>query len=650
MSHGFEAPALSQQQLDAIADKRRHAAADIIRLTSLAGSGHPGGSLSSLDALLVLYTCMNHKPSDPEWDARDRVVVSHGHISPGVYATLGGFGYFDMNQAYVGFRRCGSAFGGHIETVVPGVEWNTGNLGQGLSVGAGFAMAARMRGLSSRAFVLMGDGEQQKGQIGEARRFAAKFRLNHLVAMIDVNGLQIGGRTSDIMPFDLAGDWAADGWNVLTVDGHDHQALYGALRSVFTGAVSNPQAPTVLLMQTVMGKGIPEIENKEKYHGQCLSSAQAQAAFELLGVDGRMDELTQLRRSSQVDKAHHVPGDRNIRVHLGEPRTYEATVSIDCRSAYGSALADLARLNRDAADSWPIVGISCDLEGSVKMNEFHAVTPDRFLEVGIAEHHAAVLTGALSREKIIPFYSTFGMFAVVEGYNQQRLNDQNVAAPKVVVTHCGLDVGEDGPTHQCVDYVALMRNLFGWECFVPADPNETDRIVRAVAGRYAPTLVAMGRSKLPVIADADGNPLLGGSHRFEPGQWVTVRPGSDATVFAVGPMVYRAVQASDELARDGFGLRVVNASSLKPFDRACIIECARTTGALLTYEDHHADTGLGAIVNQVLVEERIAAAVRRLGVSRYSTSGVPDDLFAAQGLSPAHLVQAARELVAGVRG
>jgi transketolase len=641
MSHGFEAPSLSADLATDLAEKRRHCAADIVRLTSLAGSGHPGGSLSTLDALLVLYGCMRHNASEPSWDGRDRVIVSHGHVSPAVYSTLASFGYFNIEDAYIGFRRCGSAFGGHIETVVPGVEWNTGNLGQGLSAGTGVAMAARVRGTGTRTFVLMGDGEQQKGQIAEARRFAAKYRLNNLVALIDVNGLQIGGKTSDIMPFDLAGDWAADGWNVVQIDGHDHGAIYDALH---TATTTSSTGPTVVFLKTIMGKGITAIEDQAKYHGQCLSTEQAEAAFAELGVEGRMAELKELRASSDVDRNHHVPGDTDIRVLTGEARTYEASVKTDCRSAYGAALADLARINRDSSESWPIVGISCDLEGSVKMNEFHAIVPDRFLEVGIAEHHAAVLAGAMSREKVIPFYSTFGMFAVVEGYNQQRLNDQNHAAPKVVVTHVGLDVGEDGPTHQCIDYVSLMRNLFGWECFVPADPNETDRMVRTVAGRFAPTLVAMGRSKLPVIADADGNPIFGGSYRFEPGVWTTVRPGTDAVVFAVGPMVYRAVEASDMLAAEGISLRVVNASSLKPFDRECILACAREVGVLFTFEDHHVDTGLGAIVGQTVSDAGIGCTLKRLGVTHYSTSGVPDDLFAAQGLSPKHLAQAVRDI------
>jgi transketolase len=153
----------------------------------------------------------------------------------------------------------------------------------------------------------------------------------------------------------------------------------------------------------------------------------------------------------------------------------------------------------------------------------------------------------------------------------------------------------------------------------------------------------MGRSKLPTIGTRDGAPALAGD--FVPGRWIELRPGSDAVVFAFGPMVYRAVQVSDRLAESGIGLRVVNASSLKPFDREAILEAARSVGKLLTYEDHNVHTGLGAIVTSVLGEEGVAAKVRKLGVTRYGTSGVPDDLFAEQGLAPSDLEAAVRALV-----
>ena len=642
MRFGFDAPALSADLIATLEARRKRIAADVIRLTSLANSGHPGGSLSTIDALSVLYACGTFDPSRPHAPERDRVIVSHGHISPGVYGTLAEYGYFDIDEAYRGFRAAGSCFGGHIETVVPGVEWNTGNLGQGLSAGAGFAAAAKLKGEPQQVFVGMGDGEQQKGQVAEARRFAAKFKLDNLIAFVDVNRLQIGGKTDDVMPMDLAAQWRADGWRVLDVDGHDFAALYAAFRT----AVQNTSGePIVLLLHTTMGFGVSEIEDDHKYHGQALSPEMASRAFAELGAEDNLAALAARRKEGYPHRAHDIVWPRDIQLDVGTPETYGVDVTTDCRSAYGKALEQLGALNNGVEGRWPVVGISCDLEGSVKMNAFHAGSPDHFFEAGIMEHNAAVVAGAMSTQGVVPFWSTFGMFALVESYNQQRLNDQNQAAPKVVVTHCGLDVGEDGPTHQCIDYVSLLSNPFGFEVYVPADPNECDRIVRTVATRYAPVAVAMGRSKMKTIATRDGQPALGGDAAFTPGEWTELRPGSDAVVFAFGPMVARAVEASDALFAEGFGLRVINASSLKPFDRACIERCAREVGRLLTYEDHNVHTGLGAIVAGALGDAGIGAKLKRLGVSQYGTSGKPDDLFAEQGLAPADLIAAARALV-----
>lgn len=642
MSTGFDAPELSEELLQQLTERRAQAAANALTLVTLANSGHPGGSLSSLDALMLIYQCANLDGDNPTDFNRDRVVVSHGHISPGVYATLSDAGYFDIEDAFDGFRRSGSAYGGHIEKEVAGVEWNTGNLGQGLSAGAGFAIAGRARKQDFNVFVGMGDGEQQKGQLSEARRFAAHFKLSNLIAFVDVNGLQIGGKTEDIQDQDHAAVWEADGWNVLEADGHDFAQLYEVFRAAVRRETKNPDAPTVLLLRTVMGKGVSFIEDLAAYHGQALTVDQLRDAYKELGVEDTYDQILKHREDATLPEPLF-ERDRDVDLLLGEAITYPAGEVTDCRSAYGAALEDLAQRNIDREASWPILGISCDLEGSVKMQGFRKVSGDRFIEAGIAEHNAAVVAGAASTLNTVPFFSTFGMFGIVESYNQQRLNDQNAAAPRVVVTHCGLDVGEDGPTHQCIDYVAIAHNLFGFELYAPADANETDRIIRYVAGNQQPSMVAMGRSKLPTISTPDGKPAL--AQEFVPGKWQTLREGDDAVVFAFGTMVYRAVAVSDALKEEGIGLRVVNASSLKPFDREAIIDAARIVGTLFTYEDHNVHTGLGSIVAGVLGDEGIGARLKRLGVSHYATSGKPDQLFAAQGIAPEDLAQAVKDAV-----
>ena len=180
---------LTQKDFEKIETLANQARINILHMTTLAGSGHPGGSMSAIDILLTLYHMAHVDSKNPRLPDRDRIVVSNGHISPGVYSALGAMGFFNAEDAISEFRLAGSIFEGHVERFVPGVEWTTGNLGQGLSAGCGFALAGKINKYNHYTFVIMGDGEQQKGQITEARRFAVKYKLNNLIAIVDYNQL-----------------------------------------------------------------------------------------------------------------------------------------------------------------------------------------------------------------------------------------------------------------------------------------------------------------------------------------------------------------------------------------------------------------------------------------------------------------------------
>ncbi len=189
MRWGFEKEKLDEGKIARLKELARLARGDILKMTTLAKSGHPGGSISSIDIYLTLYSCANIDPSDPYYPERDRIVVSHGHTSPGVYAGLARSGFFDIDRVIIEFRKAGTSFEGHVERGVPGVEWSSGNLGQGLSAGCGFALAAGLHHKNYQVFVVMSDGEQSKGQVGEARRFVRKFGLNNITVIIDYNRL-----------------------------------------------------------------------------------------------------------------------------------------------------------------------------------------------------------------------------------------------------------------------------------------------------------------------------------------------------------------------------------------------------------------------------------------------------------------------------
>ncbi len=635
LERGFLEPELDDASAAELEDRARELRAAILTMTTLAASGHPGGSMSSLETFMLLYRCANVDPVRPGLDTRDRIVISHGHTSPGVYCALADAGFFSLPDAVAHFRQAGSVFEGHVERSVPGVEWGTGNLGQGLSAGVGFAMAARLTGRAYHTFVAMSDGEQHKGQVAEARRLAAKENLSDLTAIVDLNGIQISGATADIMPVDVAADFAADGWGVVEVDGHDVRALYAALAA----AVADTSRPVAIIAHTVIGKGVSFMEGRAEFHGRGLTVEEYDRALVELGCDSTLDGARERRGGVTLTPAlHRRPKKREL--HFGTPRQYTREKNADNRSAWGAALADLAETNPDV----PMAVLDCDLATSVKTDAFARVRPEGFVQCGVGEHNAAAVAGALSVSDVLTFFSDFGVFGVDEVYNQQRLNDINEAAVKLAVTHCGLDVGEDGKTHQCIDYVGAFRTMFGWKVIVPADPNQTDRAVRALPLISGCVAIAMGRSKLPVILDSAGEPLFASEQPFEYGRAAWAREGVDGVLLTMGTVAGFAVEAADLAAEHGISLGVcIISSPLELDDDAMAL--ASVAPWVLIVEDHGWRTGLFASVAEWMALHGVAAQVVPHGVTAYQTSGEAADVFARAGLDTQGIVARVRTLM-----
>lgn len=633
---------LNQQEISTLHEMRIRCARRILLSTSLAASGHPGGSLSSLDMLLVAYGLLKQDPDNPRMAERDRMVESIGHISPGVYSVLAENGYFSEDDFLSGFRRTGSGFPGHVESIVPGVEWDTGNLGQGLSTAVGMAQAFKTKKMNNQVFCLMGDGEHQKGQIVEAIRHAYKYKLDNLTVLVDRNHLQICGKTTDIMPQSIRDLYKALGWNVVYLeDGHDYNAIFHSMRDAY---VSESGVPTVIVARTTMGKGISFMENKAKYHGSPLPPDMLADALTELGVENDFEQWQQKRTEPVSTHTIMPPRSEYPDIVPGTLIVYEAGTVTDCRSGYGNALQGLAEANNTPGQPPLIAGVSCDLEGSVKMGGFHKHSPEGYFELGIQEHHAAAVSGAMSCENMATFFSTFGSFAVSEVYNQNRLNDFNHTNIKVVATHVGLDVGEDGPTHQCIDYLGVIKNYFRFSVFMPADPNQTDRIVRYVACQPGNFFVGMGRSKMSVITREDGSVFFDADYTFTAGKADWLRRGTQATIITYGSVTPACMDAWQRLTDAGLSVGVLNMASLIPLDVDAVVEAAGI-GPIVTVEDHHVETGLGASVAITLVEQGVSAQLKRLGVRHYGGSGKPSDLYAQQGLDGKSIAETVQGLL-----
>ena len=254
---------------------RRH----IVKITAEAGSGHPGGSLSSVELLTALYfNVMNHDPSNTELPTRDRFVLSKGHCTPVLYSVLAEAGYFPVEELST-FRKLNSRLQGHCHTITPGVEHCAGSLGQGLSIGIGMALAGRLDHQDYTVFVLLGDGECDEGQVWEAAMSASHFRLDNVVAIIDRNRIQNDRFTDQVMGLEPLGEkWKSFGWKVHDIDGHDVKQVLTALKT----ASKRDSSPHVIIAQTIKGKGVSFMENNPAFHGKAPSAQELEIALQEL--------------------------------------------------------------------------------------------------------------------------------------------------------------------------------------------------------------------------------------------------------------------------------------------------------------------------------------------------------------------------------
>lgn len=642
MLEGFTEAALAPRVLERLRDAARLCRIKAVTMTAVAGSGHPAGSLSSMEMCLLTYGVAKIGDETKTSKDMDKVVVSHGHISPAVYSVLAFYGLLPEDEVLAFFRKAGSPYQGHVVRQLPGVFWSTGNLGQGLAAGVGFALAKKTRREKGRVFVLMGDGEQVKGQVAEARRIASHHGLPNLTVLVDVNHIQISGRTENIMHADIKRLWQADGWKVKEVDGHDPVALYNALYET-----SLSETPQVLLCRTVMGKGVSFMEDIPDYHGKVPKDEDFEKAMKELGGDtGLLGKYRKKRAESPLPASVFRAKAPEVKLDGGTPRDYEAGQLTDCRSAFGKALVDVGEANYGKKGKGPLLVFDCDLAGSVKISEYAKKYPEWFFETGIQEHATATVAGACSIAGCTSLWADFGVFGISEVYNQQRLNDINDTNLKLVLTHVGLDVGEDGETHQCIDYIGLLRNLFGWKLLVPADPNQADRMTRYAVTERGNICLAMGRSKLPVITTEEGKPFYAGDYRFCYGGADLLRDGGDLTIMTSGHMTYRAIAAWERLREDGISGKIYHVGCPLSIDDEALMDAA-ATGRIITYEDHNRESGLGNQVGLALAEKGVPARLLRMGVHRYGDSGKSSEVIERMGLSVDDLVRAAATLLQG---
>jgi len=618
------ASTLSHEQLDALHNAATHLRIESVRSTSAAGSGHPSSCCSAADIVAALFfSIMRYDPTNPKAPNSDRFVLSKGHAAPLLYAAWAEAGLFPK-QDLLKLRTLGSDLEGHPTPRLSFVDMATGSLGQGLPVGVGIALNAKyVDKVDYRTYVLMGDGESVEGSVWEAVEVARQKRLDNLCAIVDVN--RLGQSDPTMLQHDMEGyraRWAGFGWHALIVDGHDLSAIISA----FQEASRTKDRPTVLLAKTFKGKGISFMQDQPNWHGKPVpQGAETQKA-----IDELTKQLKPNGTAPTIARPSAAPTLTAAISPLPAP-SYKVGESAATREAFGVALEALGAVNP------LVVGLDADVKNSTYTEKFGKKFPGRFFENFIAEQNMLGSAAGLAACGKIPFAATFAAF-FTRAYDFIRMAAISQSNIKLVGTHVGVSIGEDGPSQMGLEDIAIMAAQPGVTVLYPSDGTCTYRLVEAAANHKGMVYIRAGRPKSPILYGPDERFQIGGSK-------VLRQSATDAlTIVAAGITLFEALKAYDQLKAAGIFVRVIDLYSIVPIDRTTLLESARSTkDRILTVEDHYAHGGLGDAVLDAVGTEGIR--VHKLAVRAIPHSGKPEELVDHFGIGARSIVETVKHIV-----
>ncbi|ABF41238.1 Transketolase-like protein [Candidatus Koribacter versatilis Ellin345] len=632
-----------------------------------AGSGHAGGTLSIMDITAALYLSVaNHDPKNPNWAERDRILWSGGHKAPALYVGLA-FAGFCNKEELVTLRKLYSPFQGHPHWLkLPGVEASTGSLGQGLSVAVGSALASRLDGRRNKVFCIMGDGEQQEGNIWEAVMEAAHYKLDNVIGIIDENRLQIDGPVCEVMNVaPLADRYRSFGWLVIECDGHDMEQVVNALNQAVRNEGSGK--PTAIIGKTVKGKGVSFMENIAGWHGKVPNFDELVKSLKELGVEEKIPYLALLDKAkgyqTEVERKLDAKMPKFSKDYWWNTSTTMQAAMKPTRMGFGESLSENGKDER-------VVCLGLDISGSITISEFYAKHPERknrWFSMGIAEQSATAAAAGLAREGKLPVLGTYATFAAARNLDQIRVSicygNFNVM---IAGAHGGVSVGPDGATHQALEDLFAMCGLPNMTVVVPADSVETRKATDFLLLKHVgPKYIRFAREATPIISTTDTPFEFGKANvirlRNESKNFIEAfateladdyrNENEDLSIVACGPMVPEAMRAAWILKQEfGYETRVINMHTLKPLDRRTILKAALDTRVVITAEEHQ----IGALAWQVshaIISSPalfdVPVITGAIGVKdRFGDSGAPWELIKEFEVSAEHIAQQAAALVA----
>lgn len=628
MSEVYGQPALpDKKRVDLLQDIAHKMRLHIINMTDAAGSGHPTSSSSAADILSVLFFhVMHYSVEEPKHGSSDRFVLSKGHACPVLYAAWCEAGLLSKEHILT-LRKPDSLLEGHPTPRQNYIDVATGSLGQGLSIAAGMAYCGKYFDKASyRVFCMMGDGETAEGSVWEAAAFSSHYKLDNLVAIVDVNRLGQSEATALGHRVEVyKARFDGFGWNAIIVDGHDIMAVCKA----FMAAATTKDKPTVLIAKTLKGKYFPGVEDLDNWHGKPLGK---QSVASLEAVKALIKDIGPHGLTPRPIK-YDAPKIVFPTVKLNEPPNYKMGEKIATRKTYGEALVKLG-------ENYPrIVALDGDTKNSTFAITYKKRFSDRFVECFIAEQNmVGVGIGFGCRDRNIVFVSAFAAF-FTRAFDQIRMGAISQTEVNFVGSHAGCSIGEDGPSQMALEDFAMFRTIPGAVCFYPSDAVSAERAIELAANHRGVTFTRTSRPATAVVYE--------NTETFEIGKSKVLRKSDSdkVTVVGAGVTLHEALAAYETLKAKGTHIRVVDAFCLKPIDKQLMVECGKATGGrIVTVEDHYFEGGLGEGVAAAVAEDG-GVKVHRLAVTGIPRSGPAAVLMEDYGISASCIVKAVEAML-----
>lgn len=594
----------------------------ILTSTTRAGSGHPTSAMSAVELLTALFfgNILKFNLKNPGFKNNDRLIFSKGHAAPLFYSLYVAAGVVTEAELLT-LRKFGSRLEGHPNIVFPYTEAATGSLGQGLSIGVGMALNAKIDELSYKTYVLLGDSEMAEGSVWEAIQIASYYKLDNLIGILDVNRLGQSRETMlghDVLRYQKR--ISSFGWETILTDGYDFPQIIRA----FKKALEVKDKPVMIIAKTLKGKGVSFLEDKEGWHGKALKEEELEKALNELGPIDKKSKGSISRPKNikaQISNVQSIPKTSNVKHKFGE--------MVATRKAYGNALVRIY-------PKYPnMVVMDGETSNSTYSEIFAKAYPDRYFEMFIGEQNMAGVALGLSRRGKLPFISTFAAF-FTRAFDQIRMSQYSEANIKFVGSHAGVSIGEDGPSQMGLEDLAMFRSILGSVVLYPSDAVSADKLTEEAAKHQGIVYLRTTRSETPVIYDPEEKFPIGGSK-------VLRKSTKDlVTVIGVGVTLHEALKAYEQLKLEGIFIRVIDLYCIKPLDIETLKKAARETKAIITVEDHHLEGGIGEAISHALSG---LTTVYSLAVRKTPTSGNPQELLEYEEISQGDIIKLCKKII-----